>query len=93
MATSKESKITETEKSSIEAIAQRVDREPQGTVHGLSGPGSLENLPESVAINPGMADIQLVQVTQLGHRDKFPRPYDWENLIPMLHPNEELLSM
>ncbi|NLF17554.1 MAG: ATP-binding protein, partial [Lentisphaerae bacterium] len=41
--------------------------------------------------NPGLGDILLAKVDRLGHRDKFPRPYDWENLIAQLEPGEELL--
>jgi hypothetical protein len=41
--------------------------------------------------NPGLADTLLAEISVLGHRDKFPRPYDWENLIPQLEPGEELL--
>jgi hypothetical protein len=43
--------------------------------------------------NPGLADTLLAEVSCLGHRDLFPRPYDWENLIPQLEPGEELLWM
>ena len=53
--------------------------------------GEIEALPNCLAINPGLADIQLTEVSRLGHRDKFPRPHDWENLLPMLLPGDELL--
>lgn len=43
--------------------------------------------------NPGLADTLLAEITVLGHRDKFPRPYDWENLLPQLEQGEELLWM
>lgn len=38
-----------------------------------------------------LGDIFVRRVVRLGHRDKFPRPYDWENLISQLRPNEEIL--
>jgi hypothetical protein len=53
--------------------------------------GRLQELPDTTAINPGVADIQLAAVARLGHRDQFARPYDWENLIPLLKQREELL--
>jgi DNA helicase HerA-like ATPase len=54
-------------------------------------PGLIEALPDCLAVNPGLADVQLAEISRLGHRDKFPRPHDWENLLPMLLPGEELL--
>jgi len=42
-------------------------------------------------IQPGLKDIIFAKIATLGHRDKFPRQYDWENLIPTLAGNEELL--
>ena len=54
-------------------------------------PGIIDALPDCVALNPGLADIQIARVRQVGHRDKFPRPYDWENLLPILETGEELL--
>ena len=53
--------------------------------------GQLLELPDTTPINSGLADIQLAEVTRLGHRDQFARPYDWENLIPLLKQREELL--
>jgi len=54
-------------------------------------PGQLDTLPSTQCLNPGMSDIQIANVTRLGHRDKFARPHDWENLIPLLKDREELL--
>ena len=55
--------------------------------------GSLDKLPvgNDELLNPGLADVQLAKLSQLGHRDKFPRSYDWENLLPRLQPQEELM--
>lgn len=38
-----------------------------------------------------LCDIMLAEVKQLGHIDKVPRSYDWEDLLPTLCPGEELL--
>ena len=46
---------------------------------------------DSLQLQPGMNDIMLAKVATLGHRDKFPRQYDWENIIPTLAGHEELL--
>lgn len=46
-------------------------------------------LPE--VVSPQLYDVYLAEVQLLGHRDDFPRPYDWENLIPTLDDGEELL--
>ena len=40
---------------------------------------------------PGIGDIFIRKVKRLGHKDIFPRHYDWENLIPQLTEDEELL--
>ncbi|MEI6057315.1 MAG: hypothetical protein WCR55_14825, partial [Lentisphaerota bacterium] len=45
----------------------------------------------SESIQTGLNDVLLAEITQLGHRDRFPRPYDWENLLPTLKEGEELL--
>lgn len=42
-------------------------------------------------INVGLADLLLADVRVLGHRDRFPRQHDWENLLPLLADGEELL--
>ena len=41
--------------------------------------------------SPWTADVMVAQVSVLGHHDKVPRSYDWENLVAMLEPKEELL--
>lgn len=38
-----------------------------------------------------LCDVMLAEVKRLGHIDKVPRSYDWEDLLPTLRPNEELL--
>ena len=38
-----------------------------------------------------LRDVMLAEVTQIGHHDKYPKPYDWEDVLPTLRPNEELL--
>jgi len=40
---------------------------------------------------PGISDIEIAEVSRLGRREKFPRPHDWENLLPMLSSGDELL--
>ena len=40
---------------------------------------------------PGIGDVFVRKVKRLGHKDIFPRHYDWENLLPQLTENEELL--
>lgn len=41
--------------------------------------------------NPILLDTCMASISELGHRDSAPRPYDWENLLPLLQPGEELL--
>ena len=40
---------------------------------------------------PGIGDVFLRRVERLGYKGAFPRPYDWENLLPQLQSDEELL--
>jgi len=40
---------------------------------------------------PGAGEIYVRRVTRLGHKGDFPRSYDWENILPQLHEDEELL--
>ena len=40
---------------------------------------------------PGIGDVFLRQVARLGYKGEYPRPYDWENLVPQLREGEELL--
>jgi len=52
-----------------------------------------ENLPSPLprVLIPGICDLQLAKVSRLGRRERFPRPHDWENLLPMLAAGDELL--
>ena len=49
--------------------------------------------PESRSQNlhPWLLDCVAVQVSCLGHQDEFPRAWDWENILTLLEPQEELL--
>ena len=49
----------------------------------------LEN--PAIAMSPGMRDVMLAEVKMLGHRDKYPLPYQWESLLPALRQEEEIL--
>lgn len=40
---------------------------------------------------PGIGDVFIRRVTRLGYKGAYPRPYDWENLVPQLREGEELL--
>ena len=40
---------------------------------------------------PGIGDVFVRRVTRLGYKGAYPRPYDWENLVPQLREGEELL--
>lgn len=40
---------------------------------------------------PGCADLQLASIQRIGYRGEFPRPVEWENLLSMLEPGQELL--
>ena len=53
--------------------------------------GRVDTLANVRPLSPGLADIQLAKVTRLGQRDRFPRCFDWENLIPALADGSELL--
>ena len=44
-------------------------------------PAEYEDRPICV---PGIGDIFLRHVTRLGYKGAFPRPYDWENLLPQI---------
>ena len=60
-----------------------------GAESDFSTPVKLEEN-EANLIQPGLKDIIFTKIATLGHRDKFPRQYDWENLIPTLAADEEL---
>ena len=51
----------------------------------------LMEMNEKLTVSPGMKDVLLAEVSQLGHKDKFPRAYDWENILPTLKDEQELL--
>jgi len=40
---------------------------------------------------PGIGDVFIRRVGRLGYKGEYPRPYDWENLVPQLREGEELL--
>ncbi|MEI6610714.1 MAG: DUF87 domain-containing protein [Deltaproteobacteria bacterium] len=73
------------------ALSQRLANEFLNTQSHFAIPGDIKDQTTGTPLNPGLADIQLAKIEQIGHRDKFPRPYDWENLVPLLLPGEELL--
>jgi len=45
----------------------------------------------SLDLHPWLLDCVAVRVNCLGHQDEFPRAWDWENLLTLLDPGEELL--
>ena len=45
----------------------------------------------SLDLHPWLLDCVAVQVNCLGHQDEFPRAWDWENVLTLLEPGEELL--
>ena len=45
----------------------------------------------SLNLHPWLLDCIAVQVNCLGHQDEFPRAWDWENILTLLEPGEELL--
>ncbi len=42
-------------------------------------------------LQPWLLDAVAVKVACLGHHDEVPRPWDWENVLTLLEPGEELL--
>lgn len=42
-------------------------------------------------LQPWLLDAVAVKIPCLGHHDKIPRPWDWENVLTLLEPGEELL--
>jgi hypothetical protein len=60
---------------------------------GLGGCESLFQTPvaDSDLIIPGCADLQVAAIQRIGHRGEFPKPVEWENLLAMLEPGQELL--
>ncbi len=45
----------------------------------------------SLDLQPWLLDCVAVQVNCLGHQEEMPRAWDWENVLTMLEPGEELL--
>ncbi len=61
---------------------------------GLSDPSitaSIDIKKGVPVLNPGLGDIQIAEVTTIGHSGKYLQAYHWENLLPMLRAGEELL--
>jgi hypothetical protein len=42
-------------------------------------------------LQPWLLDAAAVRISCLGHHDDAPRPWDWENVLTLLEPGEELL--
>ncbi|MHB1955901.1 MAG: hypothetical protein ACYCOU_19395, partial [Sulfobacillus sp.] len=42
-------------------------------------------------VQPWFLDCVAVKISCLGHQDEIPRPWDWENVLTLLKPGEELL--
>ena len=42
-------------------------------------------------LQPWLLDAVAVKIACLGHHDEVPRPWDWENVLTLLEPGEELL--
>lgn len=60
---------------------------------GMVGSESLFESPsaELDLLLPGCADLQAASIQRVGYRGEFPRPVEWENLLSMLEPGQELL--
>jgi hypothetical protein len=60
---------------------------------GLAGDGSVIISSESQGepLVPGCGDLQVATLSRIGHRGDFPMPKDWENVLSMLAPGQELL--
>jgi hypothetical protein len=60
---------------------------------GIANEGAIMELADSEArfIIPGCADLQMAEVHRFGHRGEFPKTGDWENLLSMLRPGQEIL--
>ena len=62
-------------------------------VLGLAGDARavFEDYARCLDVNAWLLDCVAFRVACLGHQDRFPEPRDWENLLRMLGPGEELL--
>ena len=60
---------------------------------GLAGDARREipNQERCLDVNAWLLDCVAFRIACLGHQDRFPQPRDWENLLRMLEPGEELL--
>lgn len=60
---------------------------------GLTGSESLFDSPSADLdfLLPGCADLQAASIQRIGFRGKYPNPSEWENLLAMLEPGQELL--
>lgn len=58
---------------------------PEDAVLSLA-PGS-----QRADLQPWLLDAVAVKISCLGHHDEVPRPWDWENVLTLLEPGEELL--
>ena len=60
---------------------------------GLGAQGKELRIPQGglpLDANPWLGDVYAAHIKSLGHQDLFPRPHDWENLLAMMEPGEEL---
>ncbi len=80
--------ITEDLNSDVEIFTQFA-WEVLGSDSDLSTSVPIED-DDAFFVQPGLKDIIISKIATLGHRGKFPRQYDWENLIPTLAAEEEL---
>ena len=44
-----------------------------------------------VDVSPWLLDCVAFKIACLGHQDSFPQAWDWEHLLSMLEPDEEVL--
>lgn len=51
----------------------------------------VEPAARSLDLHPWLLDCVAVQISCLGHQDEIPRAWDWENVLTLLEPGEELL--
>lgn len=61
---------------------------------GLGAEGLRLHLGEGalpIDLNPYLADVCAMRILHLGHHDVLPRAWDWDNLLSLLEPGEELL--
>lgn len=72
-------------------LEQSIER--LGFEFGLSGDGSIFVEPEHLgnALIPGCGDLQVAEISRIGYRGEFPMAVEWENLLSMLQPGQELL--